>query len=106
MERNQKIAIIGQKDNILPFRAVGVEIFPITHYFDAVETLKKLAREYSIIFITEDVAKEIEDTIDRYRTKPYPVIIPIPSAQGSSGYGLKNIFDNVERAIGVNILDV
>lgn len=41
MDRNNKMAIIGQKDNILPFKAVGVETFPVTHYFEAVETLKK-----------------------------------------------------------------
>lgn len=106
MDRNNKMAIIGQKDNILPFKAVGVETFPVTHYFEAVETLKKVARSYSIILITEDFAKKIEDVIDRYRTKPYPIILPIPSAQGSTGYGMKNISSNVERAIGLNILDI
>lgn len=106
MDRNNKMAIIGQKDSILPFNAVGVETFPVTHYFEAVETLKKVARSYSIILITEDFAKKIEDVIDRYRTKPYPIILPIPSAQGSTGYGMKNISSNVERAIGVNILDI
>ena len=106
MDRNNKMAIIGQKDIILPFKAVVVETFPVTQYFEAVETLKKVARSYSIILITEDFAKKIEDVIDRYRTKPYPIILPIPSAQGSTGYGMKNISSNVERAIGVNILDI
>ncbi|MFA7663740.1 MAG: V-type ATP synthase subunit F [Clostridia bacterium] len=106
MERNNKIAIIGAKENILPFKAVGVHVFPVNHYFEAVEVLKKLARDYSVIFITEDLAAEINETLDRYRAKPYPVILPIPGAMGSTGYGMKNISHNVEKAIGLDILNI
>lgn len=106
MERNNRIAIIGAKENILPFKAVGVHVYPVNRYFEAVEVLKKLARDYSVIFITEDIAAEINDTLDRYRVKPYPVIIPIPGAMGSTGYGMENISNNVEKAIGVDILNI
>lgn len=106
MERNKKIAIIGAKDSILPFKAVGVEVYPVNHYFEAVEVLKKLARDYSVIFVTEEIAVQISETIDRYRAKPYPAIIPIPGASGSNGYGMKNISQNVEKAIGIDILNI
>lgn len=106
MERNNKIAIIGEKESILPFKAVGVDVFPVERYFEAVEILKKLARDYSVIFVTEDLAKEIEETLDRYRVKPFPAIIPIPKASGSDGYGMENISKNVEKAIGIDILNM
>lgn len=102
---NNKIAVIGDKDSILAFKAIGAEVFPVKNYFDAAETLKRLARDYAVIFITEDIALNINEIIERYKTHPYPAVIPIPSAIGSTGYGLKNITKNLEKAIGMDILD-
>ncbi len=102
--RNGKIAVIGDKDSILAFKAVGADVYPIKNYFDAADTLKKLARNYAIIFITEEIAENISEIIARYKTKPYPAVIPIPGAQGSTGFGMKGISADVEKAIGTDIL--
>ena len=102
---NNKIAVIGDKDSILAFKAVGADVFPIKNYFDAAETMKKLARSYAIVFVTEDIAENISDIIDRYKTRPYPAVIPIPGAAGSNGYGMSVISKNVEKAIGSDILN-
>jgi V/A-type H+-transporting ATPase subunit F len=101
---NDRIAVIGDKDSVLAFKALGVDVFGTKSVVEASETLKKLAREYSIIFITEDIAQEITDIIDRYKARPYPAVIPIPSAQGSTGFGMKRISKDVEKAVGVDIL--
>lgn len=102
---NNKIAIIGDKDSILAFKAIGVEVFPIKNAFDASETLKKLARDYAIIFITEEIAESISEVVMRYKTRPYPAVIPIPGASGSTGYGMLGIHKDVEKAIGTDILN-
>lgn len=102
--RNNKIAVIGDKDSILAFKAVGVDVFSVRNEFEASDTLKALAREYAVVFITEDIAKTIENIIDRYKNRPYPAVIPIPGASGSTGYGLKAISKNVEKALGADIL--
>ncbi|MFA6867328.1 MAG: V-type ATP synthase subunit F [Clostridia bacterium] len=101
--RNNKIAVIGDKDSILAFKAVGADVFPVKNEFEASDTLKLLARSYAIIFITEDIAKTIENIIDRYKNRPYPAVIPIPNASGSTGFGLAGISKNVEKALGVDI---
>lgn len=102
--RNNKIAVIGDKDSILAFKAVGADVFPIKNYFDAADTLKKLARSYAIIYITEEIAENIADIVARYKTRPYPAVIPIPGAQGSTGFGMRGISKDVEKAIGTDIL--
>lgn len=101
---NNKIAVIGDKDSILAFKAVGADVYPIKNTFDASDTLKKLARTYSIIFITEEIAESIADIVARYKTRPYPAVIPIPGAQGSTGFGMKGISKDVEKALGTDIL--
>ena len=66
----------------------------------------RLARDaYGIIFITEQIAQTIQETIDRYNKTMLPAVILIPGIKGSLGVGLARIRDNVEKAVGINILD-
>ena len=102
---NNKIAVLGDKDIILAFKAVGADVFSASGYFEAAEKMKKLAREYAIIFVTEDIAEQIADDIARYKSRPYPAVIPIPGAGGSNGFGMKGISRDVEKAIGTDILN-
>lgn len=101
----EQIAVIGDADTILAFKTVGIDIFPANTAGEATEQVKLLARNYSVIFITEDLAEQISDYLAKFRSRSLPAIIPIPSSQGSTGYGMENIAKNVERAVGSNILD-
>lgn len=103
-----KIGVIGDKDSVLCFKAFGLDVYPVSES-DAEENRKiidKMAREgYGIIFITEQIAETINETIDRYNKAMAPAIILIPSNTGSLGVGLARIQKNVEKAVGINILD-
>ncbi len=103
-----KIGVIGDKDSVLCFKAFGMDVFSVVP--ETVEDNRKivdrLAREgYGIIFITEQIAQTITETIDRYNKDIVPAIILIPANSGSLGIGLQRIRDNVEKAVGINILD-
>ena len=103
-----RIGVIGDKDSVLIFKAFGLDVYPVA-LGDKEENRKlvdRLAREsYGIIFITEQIAEEISETIDRYNNELTPGIILIPGSTGSLGIGLARVRDNVERAVGMNILD-
>ncbi len=102
---NSKIAIIGDTESTLGFLAVGFSVFPVNGSEEAAKTLVKLASEgYAIIYIVEDIACEITDTISRYKDSPVPAVIMIPGRAGSRGIGLMNIKKSAERAIGADIL--
>lgn len=102
--RKEKIAVLGDGDITLVFKAIGMDVFNANSVGEASEQLKILARNYSVIFITEDLAMQISDHIDKFKTRAYPAIIPIPSASGASGYGIEGIKKDVERAVGMDIL--
>lgn len=105
MATTYKIGIIGNKDAILPFRIIGFDIYPVLTVSEAKETIKQLAEEnYGIIYLTEDFAQQIPDTIKYYDTQVTPAIILLPSHRGNLGIGLQRIQDNVEKAVGANIL--
>lgn len=100
-----KIAVVGDKDSILPFKLIGFDIFDCKTARDARQTIERLAKEaYGVIYVTEQLAKDIPDTIARYREVSVPMVILIPNDKGSMGIGRQSIQDNVEKAIGQNIL--
>ena len=101
-----KLAVIGDKDSILAFKALGIEVFTAVDKTEAEKQVEDLAKEdYGVIFITEALAQEIQATIDKYREKLTPAIILIPSNKGSLGIGLADINRSVEKAVGANILN-
>lgn len=104
MLKSGKIAVIGDKDSVLAFKAVGVEPFAAGNMFEANDTLRKIKDEYAVIFVTEDLCEQIADTLNKLKSRAYPVVIPIPGSRGGTGYGERSIHRDVEKAIGADIL--
>lgn len=102
--RDKNVAIIGDSDSVLGFRALGVAAFPVTTADEAHDTLKTLARSYKVIFVTEQWAESLRELLERYKTRAYPIVIPVPSATGSTGIGMEGIKKDVEKAIGSDII--
>ena len=100
-----KIAVIGDKDSVLAFKAVGVEVFDATTPDQATQLIKKLTTEqYAVVMITEQLAELIPDTLKKAKTRAYPIVLPIPTSKGSTGFGMLGIKKAVEKAIGTDIL--
>ncbi|KYH35022.1 V-type sodium ATPase subunit G [Clostridium tepidiprofundi DSM 19306] len=100
-----KIGVVGDKDSVLAFKAIGIDVYPVVEAEEARKVVDKLAyNNYAVIFVTEQVAQNIEETIERYNKMMLPAVILIPSNQGSLNIGMKKISENVEKAVGVNIL--
>lgn len=100
-----KIAVVGDKNSVLAFKALGIDVYTVNVADEARKTVDTLANNnYGIIFITEQIANLIEETISRYDKEPVPAIILIPSNQGTLNIGMDRIQENVEKAIGTNIL--
>lgn len=100
-----KIGVVGDKDSVLAFKALGVDVFPVYDKEDARKVVDTIAQQkYGIIFITEQIASLIPETIERYDKEIVPAVILIPNNQGTLDIGMKRINENVENAIGSNIL--
>ena len=99
-----KIAIIGDGDSIMVFRAAGVATFAAENEAKAREVLRKVAKDYQIIFLTEELAKPLTEFLKRFDEEPYPVVLSIPSKNGSTGLGTELLKSAMERALGVDIL--
>ena len=60
----EKIAVIGDKDSVLAFRSVGVEVFDATTASEAKALVRKLSQEqYAVVIIAENLAEQIPDVL-------------------------------------------
>ena len=100
-----KIGVIGDRDSVLLFKAVGLDVFFEDEGDSANRTLHRLAREgYVTVFVTEKLFAACAETIEEFNGQAYPAIIPIPDQAGSRGVGEKMLRQNVEKAVGMDIL--
>ena len=101
-----KIAIIGDRDSVLGFMALGFATFEAQTAQEAARELHKLAKDesYAVIFVVEDLAEKIVDDMAKYKDLPLPAIVSIPGRAGSNGFGMNSIRSAVERAVGADII--
>ncbi len=101
-----KIGVIGDRDSIYGFAALGLDIFPQEDPQEASSLLRRLADGggYAVLYVTEKLFSQMEREVDRYRDQRIPAIIPIPGVSGNTGIGAANVRLAVEKAVGSDIL--
>ena len=99
-----KVAVMGDKESILGFSAIGIDIFPVYNEQEAKKIIHKLENDnYGIIYITEKLSLLIEDEIEKYRTKHIPAIITIPENSGNMNIGLNKVKEYAKIKFYTNI---
>lgn len=102
---SRKIGVIGNDNSVLIYRMLGFDVFHTMNSQEASQKIDELAKDkYGVIYITEQVAEEISETILKYDEEILPAIILIPDHTGSRGIGKRRVQENVEKAVGQNIL--
>ena len=87
-----KIAVLGDRDSVLGFKALGLDTYFVETTDEARHTLHQLAKEdYAIIYVTEQLAANLSADI------------LIPGKTGSLGIGAQALQSAVERAVGADI---
>ena len=100
-----RIAVIGDPDSVLGFKALGLEVCPAEDVEQARQAIHRMAKEnYAILYLTEQLAAQLQSEIARYQDALTPAIILIPGKEGSLGIGMANVKSVVERAVGADIL--
>ena len=101
-----KIVIIGEREDVLPYQSIGVEIEPVKTVAETVSALRKTAQntQVAIILITENMAEQCLDTIAELRNKTARAITIIPTEQGSRHTSTMELNKEIARAVGIDIL--
>lgn len=109
-----KVAVIGGRQDILGFSALGFTVLEAANADAARAALRFATKEtdaggvpdggYAVIFITENYAAALADEIAKFDDIPTPAILPIPSASADGGFGMRALHERVKRAVGSDIL--
>lgn len=100
-----KVAVLGDRDSIYGFAALGLEVFPVSDSETGAKTLRSLAeRDYAVIYVTEALAEQLGPELDRFQESILPAVIPIPGVSGNTGLGIRQVRRSVERAVGSDII--
>ena len=84
-----RIAVIGDPDSVLGFKALGLEVCPAEDVEQARQAIHRMAKEnYAILYLTEQLAAQLQSEIARYQDALTPAIILIPGKEGSLGIGM------------------
>ena len=99
------IAVVGDWQSVMGFRALGLDTYPVTAPEEAREIIHRLAKEdCAVIYLTEQLAVDLTAEIARYKDELKPAIILIPGREGSLGIGRDSLQKAIERAVGADIL--
>ncbi len=100
-----RVAVLGDRDSIYGFAALGLEVFPVADRDAGAKMLRSLAeQDYAVIYLTESLAEQLQPEIDRYREQLLPAVIPIPGVHGNTGLGIRQVKRSVEQAVGSDII--
>jgi V/A-type H+-transporting ATPase subunit F len=100
-----RLAIVGHRDAVLPFKALGVTVCPVAGPAAALAAVKECVDAgYGIVFLTETLAQNLEAELSLLTSAASTVVTVIPDQLGSSGVGMARLKQRVEKAIGVDIL--
>ena len=100
-----KIAAVGSKACLSPFRYFGVDTFFIPEEGDVTEILRKLVRsgEYAVIFVTESAYQQADEFVEARSEEYLPAITLIPDISGSQGLALERVTTAIRTAVGLDI---
>lgn len=99
------IAVMGDRDSIYGFGALGLSTYPVSDEQSAKKTFKTLVGgNTAIIYITEAIAALLEEEIEKVRENLLPAVILIPGLSGNTGQGIEAVKKSALQAIGSDIL--
>ena len=64
------------------FRALGLDTYPVASVEEAKEKVRELAKtDCAVIYLTEQLAKDMDDVLSHYKDELRPAIILIPGRE-------------------------
>ncbi|MFH1451340.1 MAG: V-type ATP synthase subunit F [bacterium] len=100
-----KIAILGNQETILGFKALGVDVFGVREEKEAEKVLENIygKKEYAVLIITEDWFLKLNEKLKSFSKEPLPALVSIPSLGTSKNAAQTELKKIIEQAIGSDI---
>ena len=74
---NKSLAIIGDEDTILGFRALGFMVYPTAELQESKVALDEIVQEKcAVCLVQENIYLALQEEINKYKNLPLPIFIP------------------------------
>ena len=110
----QKIAIIGPKDTVSGFRALGVVTFDARNGEGALSQLRSIRTHnedssqsdaFAVVCIIETLLTEVDQAEYRKLTSgALPAVVSLPGPEGATGFSIERLRSLAEQAVGSAII--
>ncbi len=101
-----KVAVLGQIDFVMPFSAMGLEVFVVSS--DRQQVLiaaRQIASgRYALIVVAEDVANIAMEVFEDLQRGPIPCIVVVPFTTGSTGFATRALAEVLKTTTGNSII--
>ena len=106
--QSSQLAVVGERATVVAFEGLGIAAFPVSSVEDARKTVSGLIKrkEHAVIFVTEDIGKDIPDVIAESAREYAPSVVLVPSSGGSQQIGLRKLSRVLKRALGTDVLKI
>lgn len=100
-----KVAVVGPGAVVTPFRAVGLEVFPVEAGADPTAVVQNLINTgYQLIFFTDDLTERLQPLIEKFHNTALPCLVALPFTGTDAGEA--RLRAAVRRACGADVLGV
>ncbi len=102
----QKIAVLGSSDFVMPFAALGVDTFATGEQRQSIvdNAAKIIEEKYAMVVVAENVAPAAEEVFGSVRKKTLPCVVVVPFTTESTGFATQSLGHALKMAMGINIL--
>jgi vacuolar-type H+-ATPase subunit F/Vma7 len=101
-----KIAVLGGSDFVMPFSALGIDTFDVADERQSIiDGAKRILEEkYSLVVVAENIAPQAEKVFAEVRQKTLPCVLVVPFTTESEGFATQSLGRALKMATGVNVL--
>jgi vacuolar-type H+-ATPase subunit F/Vma7 len=101
-----KIFVLGDKESIFPFEAVGAQLLPVSTAEDFRRAWSeiKARKESALVFLTPAAYTLGQREVQAARAEGRNTIIVLPFAKGETEPGLEEMRYQLARAIGADLI--
>ncbi|HPC93715.1 MAG TPA: V-type ATP synthase subunit F [Sedimentisphaerales bacterium] len=101
-----KVAVLGDADFVMPFRALGADTFAVEQQAEQVVAAaeKIVDAGYALVVVAENVAPQADAAFAPTESKPTPCVVVVPFTTASEGFATEALGKVLKLATGINIL--
>uniref|UniRef100_A0A7C4XF97 V-type ATP synthase subunit F n=1 Tax=candidate division WOR-3 bacterium TaxID=2052148 RepID=A0A7C4XF97_UNCW3 len=97
------IAVVGRKEDILPFLAAGVEVCYIKEGESEKVVTELIKKGMKVIFFSEEFLPELEELMKHYQSETFPCLVPFFSGRARTKLGIERTRRMIKKAAGADI---